>query len=108
MKERVVSYVVYDSETKRILFTSPTEGGVKTKLTCARKREAKRNDRVKNDRWSKPDNRFANCKVSTLEFYNANVRTTKVVRNLLSGKEVVIDVNTPACCDPSTETYWSM
>lgn len=33
----------------------------------------------------------------------------KVTRvNLLSGKEFEIPINTPMCCDPSTETYWSM
>ena len=31
----------------------------------------------------------------------------KEVNNLMSGKSVVIDVNTPLCCDPSSETYWS-
>jgi len=33
---------------------------------------------------------------------------TKVVRSLMSGKEVVIRKDTPLCCDPSSETYWSM
>ncbi len=35
-------------------------------------------------------------------------RATKVVRNLISGSEVTIDEDTPGCCDPSTERYWSM
>lgn len=35
-------------------------------------------------------------------------RKTKMVRNLMSGKMVEIDADTPFCCDPSTETYWSM
>ena len=33
---------------------------------------------------------------------------TKTVRNLMSGKEVEIAVDTPLCCDPSKETYWCM
>lgn len=33
---------------------------------------------------------------------------TKIVTSLCGGKLVRIGVNTPACCDPSTETYWSM
>lgn len=33
---------------------------------------------------------------------------TKKVRNLMSGVEIEIPVNTPRCCDPSSETYWSM
>lgn len=32
----------------------------------------------------------------------------KTVINLMTGLPVEIDVNTPHCCDPSTETYWSM
>jgi hypothetical protein len=34
--------------------------------------------------------------------------TYKVVRNLMSGAEVVIARDTPRCCDPSSELYWSM
>ncbi len=34
-------------------------------------------------------------------------KTRKVV-SLMSGKEVEIAYDTPRCCDPSTETYWSM
>lgn len=32
----------------------------------------------------------------------------KTVRNLMSGKEIEIAADTPLCCDPSSETYWSM
>ena len=30
------------------------------------------------------------------------------VRNLMSGKDVTIDADTPWCCNPARETYWSM
>jgi hypothetical protein len=32
----------------------------------------------------------------------------KTVKNLMSGKEIQIDIDTPHCCNPATETYWSM
>jgi hypothetical protein len=32
----------------------------------------------------------------------------KKVRNLMTGEEIEIAADTPRCCDPSTETYWSM
>jgi hypothetical protein len=32
----------------------------------------------------------------------------KTVVNLMSGKEMTIRADTPNCCDPSSETYWSM
>lgn len=35
-------------------------------------------------------------------------KVTKTVKNLISGKEMEIPIGTPMCCDPSTETYWSM
>ena len=32
----------------------------------------------------------------------------KVVQSLVGGKDVVIDKDTPICCDPSSNTYWEM
>ena len=40
------------------------------------------------------------------EFYKIEKTETRI--NLLSGKPFTQRVNTPACCDPSSETYWSM
>lgn len=34
--------------------------------------------------------------------------TYKTVKNLMTGELMEIEKDTPACCDPSTETYWSM
>lgn len=31
-----------------------------------------------------------------------------VVKNLLSGKDVIEDRDTPLCCSVASETYWSM
>jgi hypothetical protein len=47
-------------------------------------------------------------KVDPMPAFLANDGKTKIVENLIGGKLVRIGVNTPACCDPSTETYWSM
>jgi len=30
------------------------------------------------------------------------------VKNLMSGKDVQIDRDTPWCCNPASESYWSM
>lgn len=32
----------------------------------------------------------------------------KWVKNLMSGVWIEIEEKTPLCCDPSSETYWSM
>lgn len=34
--------------------------------------------------------------------------TTKIVKNLMTGQSVEIDHDTPWCCNPASETYWSM
>ena len=31
-----------------------------------------------------------------------------VVKNLMSGADVMIPEDTPWCCNPASETYWSM
>jgi len=30
------------------------------------------------------------------------------VKNLMTGKDITIDADTPNCCNPASETYWSM
>lgn len=32
----------------------------------------------------------------------------KTVKNLMTGQDIQIPEDTPYCCDPSTERYWSM
>lgn len=44
--------------------------------------------------------------LSVVEF--RKIEKTEQVRNLMSGKLVTQSVNTPGCCDVSSETYWSM
>ena len=43
--------------------------------------------------------------IVTRETYRA---PTKKVTNLMSGIEIEIDADTPRCCDPSSELYWTM
>lgn len=40
-------------------------------------------------------------------FYS-EIEKQEVVKNMMSGKEVVQGVNTPSYLDPSSEAYWSM
>lgn len=37
-----------------------------------------------------------------------NIEKTEERTNLMSGKKFTLSVNTPRCCDPSSELYWSM
>ncbi len=39
----------------------------------------------------------------------ATYRAPKItVKSLMTGKDVEIDADTPWCCKPASETYWSM
>lgn len=53
-----------------------------------------------------------NWEVTTADKYEAMLaahkKPTKIVRNLMNGKEVEIAVGTPRCCDPSSELYHCM
>jgi len=42
------------------------------------------------------------------ETYNTKIVAKVKVKNLMTGAEVEIPSNTPLCCDPSSETYWTM
>ena len=99
-----MSYVVYHKESTRILkvckpghiygrLTYETEGAAKAAIT----REAKKGKIERED--------YA---VAESSWYTDNIEQKEKVRNLMSGKEVTQSVNTPLCCDPSSETYWSM
>jgi hypothetical protein len=50
--------------------------------------------------------------VKTLEAFkvlNPNFEfPKKTVKNLMTGKDVQIEADTPWCCNPASETYWSM
>jgi len=48
---------------------------------------------------------YAYCEESR---YRNQVVHVKTVINLMSKKPVEIPSDTPLCCDPSSETYWSM
>jgi hypothetical protein len=39
-----------------------------------------------------------------IEYYPAKI----TVKNLMTGADVEIDRDTPWCCNPASETYWSM
>ena len=41
-------------------------------------------------------------------YYHLMIEQRVTRRNLMTGQEFTQSVNTPRCCDPSTETYWSM
>ncbi len=86
-----MSFTVYHISSTQQIKTFNSESSAKRSTTCMNRNAGK----------------IAYAYAETSE-YRKNVVTKKKVRNLMSGQEVEIDSNTPLCCDPSSETYWSM
>ena len=84
-------FVVYHIASTQMLKVFDKESSAKRSATCA--------------------NRNAGKKAYGYTFadiYEKEVVKTKKVVSLMSGEEVEIASNTPRCCDPSSELYWSM
>jgi hypothetical protein len=45
--------------------------------------------------------------VAAQDYYNRYFSKTVTKVNLMTGQEYNEDVNTPHCCSPASETYWS-
>jgi hypothetical protein len=46
--------------------------------------------------------------IDTTINFRKNIEKQETCTNMMSGNEIQQSVNTPLCCDPSSETYWSM
>lgn len=97
-----MGYRAFNKETTRFLHRHP---GVKTNVeSFATAAAAKSAITREANRGAIKAEDFAVLENS--EF--AKIEKTTVVKNLMTGKDVVQSVNTPHCCDVSRETYWSM
>lgn len=91
-------FVIYDKETTRLVGSSldpkkfKTERAAKGFLT-----------RLVNRGYIRE--KYAIADTTT---FLMDIEKWVTKKNLLSGKEFRQSVNTPLCCDPSSETYWSM
>ncbi len=95
-----MSYVIYDKSTTVLVGTSldpkifRTERGAKGYLT----RLVNRGFCFKRENYA----------ITDMVTFHTQIETWVTKKNLLSGKEFRQPLNTPICCDPSSETYWSM
>lgn len=58
--------------------------------------------------WRGLDYGLVELAIAEKSEFHSKIEKQETKRNLLSGKEFQQPVNTPLCCDPSSETYWSM
>ena len=86
-----MSYIVYHIASTQKLKEFNSKSSAKRSATCM-------NRNAKGLKYS----------YASEHTYHNSIVTTKKVVNLMSGKEIEIPSNTPRCCDPSSELYWSM
>lgn len=84
-------YFVYHKKSTEIIKSFNSHSGAKRSMTCM-------NRNANSDEYA----------VAESDYYNKNIVWRKKVKNLMTGNMVEIDSNTPWCCNPASETYWSM
>lgn len=124
-----MAYVIYNKETTKILSiparsvrcyveSYKTESAAKAALTRQAKKGAL-GAKVEYEPCVYPNGMEGTKKIETpytkedfaiseARAFYASIEKVEKKRNLMSGEEFEQGVNTHACVDPSTETYWSM
>lgn len=95
-----MSYVVYEVESTRLV--SEKRYG-KTHFASEAAAKAARTRLIKKGKYTEEQ-----LRVQDAQAYKMFIEETVERVNLMSGKTYRESVNTPLCCSPSSETYWSM
>lgn len=95
-----MAYVVYSTKTTAIL-TEKNWGRGSFKTEAAAK--AARTRLIRRQKFAASEIAVA----ESMDYIN-NIAKMVEKTNLMSGKKYMESVNTPACCSPASETYWSM
>jgi hypothetical protein len=90
-QERNMSYIVYQVGSTAKIKEFNTAAGAKRSATVMNRNAG-----------------AVKYAVAHFTYYDTFVVHKKTVRNLMTGQAVEIDSNTPWCCNPASETYWSM
>ncbi len=92
-----MSFVIYHDETTR-LHHNPKRPTTQSWATEGAAKAARTRAKLDPDVWL----------ISLADHFFRNIELNVRKRNMQSGRWFTISVNSPASCDPSTETYWSM
>jgi hypothetical protein len=95
-------WYVYDKATTVIQKTC------KTRAAAQAWRTRKQNEFLKGQPYSSNDGPLFDWGCADASYFHQFIEKQRRVKNLMSGAEVELAANTPRCCDPSSELYWSM
>lgn len=91
-------FVVYLKETTQMVKLYNDAGSAKSAVTRMNKKAGYTGLIAKEGPYASSEEQY---------YYN-NIVAKRTVKSLMTGADVEIDVNTPRCCDPSSELYWTM
>lgn len=86
-----MEFVVYHKASTQVIKYFDNKTSAKRSTTCMNRNAG--------------DSSYAYADIET---YRNQVVTKIKVKSHMSGEEVEIDSNTPWCCNPASETFWSM
>ena len=100
-----MAYVVYDTKTTAVVTERPfSRGSFKTEAAAKAARTRLLRKFCMNTLLYKSED----LAVAESNVYNKSIKKLVERVNIMTGKTYMEDVNTPHCCSPSSETYWSM
>ena len=94
-KEKQMSFVIYEISTTLLY------GG----SLMHKHYESERSAKMVMTKASLDKTKWA---IAETNLFHNKIEKQETRTNLMSGKKFTQPVNTPLCCDPSNETYWSM
>lgn len=100
-------WYVYEKDSTRIVKGYKTRAAAQAAITRAHKQYTKTNLYVPGSNAHEADPLFM-WAMADAQYFHMFIEKRVTKRNLMSGEEFTQTVNTPLCCDPSSETYWSM
>ena len=95
-----MAYVVYDTKTTAIVTNGAASRTTFKTLAAAK---AARTRMIKRQKFAATALAIAD----SMDYIN-NIKQMVERTNLITGKKYMEDVNTPRCCSPASEAYWSM
>jgi hypothetical protein len=102
-----MSVYVYDKETTAIHKRYKTFAAARAAITRMRRVYLRSNLYVPGSNVHEDDPLFLFA-IADCDYFHLMIEKRVTKRNLMTGEDYQETVNTPLCCSPATETYWSM
>lgn len=100
-------WYVYDKRSSAVVKSYKTHPAAQAAITRAHNKYVRHFPYVPGSN-AHEDDPLSWMAAAEASYYHLMIERKKTVKNLMTGKDVEISVNTPRSCDPSSELYWSM